>query len=986
MAQASFQRPVSPTEWWFLGHPPELSAAVQIVVEGAGELTVARLGEAVAVASAACPGSRLVRDGRQWADSGMAPPVREAGHAELLAPLSGSTCEVLVVEGDPRSIVFRADHAVMDAKGVLTWAADVFRVLRGEDPLGAPDPVSDKEVFDGLPETDDLAIPEYACAPVLGALEPTDHSRAVTGRRSVQGTHPGLAAKLATVLVSAAGRESGVFHIPVDLRHLAPGTRSTANLSTGFTLEVRADEDAESVHSRLLAELAAGAAVRKAPPASLLEMPLEQLNEVLTTIDRRARERDAFPSHASLSHAGRVGADTWHSPGFTGRTAYLMSRPNPGGAPDFNILEVGDRTEITLSWWDGPDTADRIEGLLDRVVEGLSPDRHWPGNETAVVQDVQTDVVTRVLRQAELTPDAIAVSGPDGDLGYREFTHRAEVIAAALRDRGVGQETLVGVVGDRSSAAVTALWGVLRAGAAYLPIDAHHPDGRIRAVLEDSGAPVCLVERSRDHGFAPPGCATVVIEDLDYTADPDVPEPAPADDQLAYVIYTSGSTGKPKGVEIDHGALRNYAHWAVREFALDATTRAPLLVSLGFDLAGNTLFPPLLAGGAIVTCPGEISNELLERLLTTSGATTLSLTPSHLALINRLGVTASGFRTLVVIGEQLTTAVARRAQEVFGPECVVINSYGPTEATVMMTVHRFDAVTDTDAAVPIGVPVDNNTVVLLDPHGRPSRSGELLIGGRQLARRYRGRPDLTAERFVTLADGRRYYRTGDLARILPSGELEFLARTDDQVKVLGHRIEPAEIVAALETHPAVRQAVVVPRASGEQKVLCAYVVGDPVGTDTVLAHLADRLPRYMLPAATVFVDDIPRTLNGKADPSALPNPFPGTTEAVTHHPLTARVAGIWAGLLGIPAERIAPTADFHELGGNSLLFLAMLAALTRDLLGETRHDLITAELPRLVRDPTLDAVTAVAKDLLAAPPVDGLPETSGPRQEHAVPG
>jgi amino acid adenylation domain-containing protein len=983
-AATGFRRPIAPSEWFFLGHPDELAATVQVVVEGAGALDDEELREAVAVASSACPGSRLVPDGRTWADSGVAPRVhvvdgRSLGAGgvlalpELQAPLAGPgkpRCEVVLVEGDPVSVAFRADHAVMDAKGVLTWALDVFRVLRGELPLGAADPVSDRDVFADLPGTEELVTPGYTQPPVLDRCEPTDHTRIVSGRRSIQGSHPAMVAKLATLLT--AEDAPSVFYIPVDLRHHRPGVCSTANFSSGFYLRVEAGEDAGSVHERLLRELADGAAVRKAPPTGLLDMPLTQVAEAMTTIDRRSRERDLYPSDAVLAHIGRVELDRLHTPAFTARSIYVAARPCPGGAPELNVIEAGGRTEITLSWWDGAETAGRIETLLDRIAEGISPaaDRHWAANDTTVEPSTSDDIVRRFLHQAAETPDALALNGPDEQLSYAELVHRSGVVAAALRELGAGPETLVGLLSDRSVAAVVAIWGVLRAGAAYLPLDPVNPDARIAGLLTDSGAPICLVERPcRERDCLPPGCVKLVIEDLDFDGEPAVPDLAIPDDRLAYVIYTSGSTGKPKGVEISHGCLRHYVEWAVREFEIDDRTRLPLLASIAFDVSVNTLLPPLMAGGAIIARPGEITPQLLHELLTTSGATMLSLTPSHLALINHLGLRPTGFRKVVTMGELLTTTVAREAQEVFGPDCAIINSYGPTETTIVMTLHRFDPAVDTRGSVPIGVPTDNSTVFVLDAHGRfapEGTTGELHIGGAQLARGYLGRPDITRQRFVRLADGTRVYRSGDLARILPTGELEFLARTDDQVKVLGHRIEPAEIVRTLEGHPAVARAVVVPRGTGEQKALCAYVVTRrEVDPEELHQHVAGLLPKYMIPAATVFVPDIPQTVNGKVDVRALPEPFPTGTGSVADEnrdEVTERVAAIWAELLDLDPDHIAADADFHELGGNSLLFLAMLAEVTRTVVGEPGREAFTALLGRLVHEPTLKSVAETARE------------------------
>ncbi|MEU8781750.1 non-ribosomal peptide synthetase [Streptomyces sp. NPDC048637] len=997
----AFRRPISPTEWWFLAHPDELSPTLSVVVEGDGPIDRARLAEAVAVASDVCPGSRLVHEEQSWVDGGTPPPVLVveaegpgvtdlANLPELQALLSGPDvpfCRVMLVHGERTAVAFRAHHAVMDARGLLAWAEDVFRVLRGEQPLGAPDPVSDRDVFEATPDADKLALPPHDKPPIMGPCEPTDRSRSVCARRTLQGTHPGVVARLAAVLAELIQEDRpAAFYIPVDLRHSVPDVRSTASLALGLTLEVASAEGWEAVHERLLRGIKDREHLRNVPPPEVLDTPLPTLGTYITTVDETARGKESFPTDAGLSHAGRVEPELLSAPGFTARTAFMLSRPVPTSAPELNLLEVGLHTEITLSWWDGAVTAERIEALLDRVEEELSPAAHrrWAGNDTAVVHPDRTDVVRRFLRRANAQPDALALDGPDEQLTYRQLERRTAVLAAVLRKHGVGPETVVGVLGDRSVASMVAVWGVLRAGGAYLPIDPRNPDARIADLLADAGAPVCLAQRPYDRRDCfPSGCAPLAIEGVDYSADPDLPEAEIREDQLAYVIYTSGSTGRPKGVEVEHGSVRNFTDWAIRDFGIDADTRMPLLASLGFDLAGNSIFLPLLAGGTVVLRPAAIDLAMLGELLTTSGANALTLTPSHLVLINRLGLRPRGFRSVVVIGEQLQTSTAHEAREVFGPDCEIINAYGPTEATIMMTRHRFDPEADTGPVVPIGVPTDNCTVHLLDANGRfvgAGDSGELCIGGGQLARGYRGRPDLTAERFVQLANGTRVYRTGDIARLLPGGELVFEDRVDDQAKILGHRVEPAEIARVLRAHPAVADAVVAARPSGEHKSLAAYVVrAAEVTADALTAHLAATLPPYMLPAATVFVDEIPHTLNGKVNLRSLPDPFRrrprqgDTIDTATdgHAPLTAAVAAVWAEILGRSPEQISDDADFHGLGGNSLEFLTMLASVADRFVGEDGRDRFNAMFGRLVRRPTLShlvACTRYALDPSSEPP------------------
>jgi acyl-coenzyme A synthetase/AMP-(fatty) acid ligase len=313
-------------------------------------------------------------------------------------------------------------------------------------------------------------------------------------------------------------------------------------------------------------------------------------------------------------------------------------------------------------------------------------------------------------------------------------------------------------------------------------------------------------------------------------------------------------------------------------------------------------------------------------------------------------------------GELLRRATAMRARAIFGPQCAILCQWGPTETTIVNTSHRFDPDRDTDAGVPFGRPMDNNTVYLLDSRGRhvpPGEPGEACVGGLQLARGYLGRPELTRQRFTRLADGTRIYRTGDIARLLPSGELSFIGRADDQVKIAGHRIEPAEIVQALEEHPQIAQAAVIPRTrpGRQDKELCAYAV-TTTGTAPadLTRHLSARLPGYMIPAHILAVPDIPRTPNGKTDPAQLPDPFAGIVHdapATTgRDDIITAISGIWARTLHIDANRIDEHANFRELGGDSVLLLCLIDEISHTVAADAHTEFMT-ELSVMIRKPTI---------------------------------
>jgi amino acid adenylation domain-containing protein len=525
-----------------------------------------------------------------------------------------------------------------------------------------------------------------------------------------------------------------------------------------------------------------------------------------------------------------------------------------------------------------------------------------------------------VERQAARTPDAVAVEHGERRLTYRELIRRSERLARGLRAAGALPDVPVAVCVERGLDLVVAALGVLRSGAAYLPLDPRLPAERREHILRDSGASIVLT------GAGPPANPSPLAGE----------EAAPAaggGDRLAYVIYTSGSTGRPKGVGVPHRGVVS----VLRAFAaaLDAGPGDVVLAvtTPSFDIAVLEMLLPLVTGGRLVVGgPRAAADpEELAALVRRTGATLLQATPTTWRLLVEHGWRgAPGLRALSG-GETLPSDLAGQLLERCG---AVWNGYGPTEASIYATLARVSR----DGRVTIGTPVDNVTALVVDrwatplPPGVP---GELWIGGAGVARGYVGRPDLTAERFVpdafTGEPGGRLYRTGDLVRLLPGGELEHLGRIDQQVKVRGHRIEPGEVEAALRRHPGVREAVVVARdfAPGDRR-LVAYVVADGRGGDDYRAFLRGLLPDHLVPAAYVSLDELPRTPSGKLDRAALPPPAAHPATPAGGAPLEgveAELAGVWAAALRV--GRVGRHDDFFALGGHSLLATRVMEEVER---------------------------------------------------------
>jgi amino acid adenylation domain-containing protein len=579
-------------------------------------------------------------------------------------------------------------------------------------------------------------------------------------------------------------------------------------------------------------------------------------------------------------------------------------------------------------------------------------------------------VPQRVSRQALLTPHAVAIAAGSAVLTYAELEKQANQLAHHLRSVDAGPDRLIGLYLRRSPAFIVAALAVLKSGAAYLPLDPDSPPERVAFMLHDSAVSVLVTSGSLEAQL-PRGPWQVVDLDRDAPQIRDqaarAPETESRPGDLAYVIYTSGSTGQPKGVEVAHSSLMNLVCWHSRTFQVGPGDRASFLAALGFDAAVWELWPYLTAG-ASVHIPGEgirnnvaaLRDWLLEQRITISFAVT-AMAESLLTL---------DWPPETPLRILLTGADALHRRPPANAPFTLVNNYGPTEYTVVATSGAVQPASTTNSPS-IGRPIDNTTVYVLDDAMRPLRqgeTGELYLGGAGLARGYRNRPDLTAERFVphpfSGGNDSRLYRTGDLVRVLLNGEIEFAGRVDEQVKIRGFRIEPNEVVAVLNSCAGVQTSAVVARQEpGGEKRLIAYVVRTPGATliaSTLRDQLQKLLPDYMIPAALVEVDSIPTTANGKVDRLALPEPtsanmFCDEGYLAPEGLVEERLAAIIAPLLRV--DRVGVNDNFFLLGGHSLLGTQLITRISESfginlpLLSLFDHPTVagmSAEIERLI--------------------------------------
>ena len=560
-------------------------------------------------------------------------------------------------------------------------------------------------------------------------------------------------------------------------------------------------------------------------------------------------------------------------------------------------------------------------------------------------------LVDALRAQIARTPGAMAVHCGGDRISYAEFGARTDRLATALHAQGLGKGGYVAIAFERSIDMLVALWGVIKSGAAYIPVDPAYPDERIAHMAASARWAALIAPRTLGGRFNAIHGAGPVLPLDDLNADGPLP-PIPEPHDPLYAIFTSGSTGQPKAAIVFHAGFSNLVEWYIDTFKLNAECRDLVLSSLSFDLTQKNLIAPLLVGGSVILQPpGPYDIPAILDQIGRHRVTVLNTTPS--AFYPLVDATAArGFaplaslRVAVLGGEPISIPRLRAWLEAPGTQACVANTYGPTECTDICAWHRLDR---TNLArwpyVPLGREIPQTAVALLDDDLQPvapGEQGELCIGGIGVGGGYLHDPDRTAARFIPnphpqLLAGDRMYRSGDLARRDAEGVLEFRGRIDHQVKVRGFRIELGEIEHALAAHPSVREAVVTARGAGaEDAQLTAWVAareGKPTDVD-LRAYLAARLPDYMVPASVNWMDRFPLTPNGKIDRLALHARAPAVASPPSARYAAegweARVLSLWSSVLGRPVDD--PTVNFFDLGGTSLQ-LAIVHARLREMLG-----------------------------------------------------
>jgi len=547
----------------------------------------------------------------------------------------------------------------------------------------------------------------------------------------------------------------------------------------------------------------------------------------------------------------------------------------------------------------------RNDEINDRLYHFNTTKNHYP----------QQTVTELFEAQATKNPDKIALEFEDNVLTYGELNEKANQLADYLKQLGVRKKSIVAVLQTHSPELIISILGILKAGGTYLPIDPEYPTGRIDYLLKNSKSNWILTNiEINDLTFTG---KTINIHNLNLNSyNPKNPTYKNSLNDLTYIIYTSGSTGTPKGVMVGHQGLTNYIHWAAKTYFKTESEAMALYSSIAFDLTVTSIFTPLISGQKIIIYNSDDTEFILYKILRENKVTVLKLTPAHLDLLKGNAYQDSKVKRLIIGGDNLKVSSAKEITTIFGG-VEIYNEYGPTETTVGCMIHQYNKEEDTSLSVPIGHPVANTQIYILNadlnmmPVGLP---GELYISGDGVAQGYLNNDELTQEKFTRnpFIPDQKMYKTGDMARYLENGLIEYIGRTDNQVKIRGHRIELGEIERSLTQISGIKNAAVVLKES-----LNAYIVATGISEKELKNKLSETLPRYMMPTHLVFIDQLPLTINGKIDVSSLPEPEICETEFKAASTLIEEeLIRAISEVLGI--DNIGMNDNFYQLGGDSI--------------------------------------------------------------------
>lgn len=614
---------------------------------------------------------------------------------------------------------------------------------------------------------------------------------------------------------------------------------------------------------------------------------------------------------------------------------------NPGLYDLSSILNIGDKLVQLLS-----NVLSDLNKPLDQIEIVSEIEKVFLLNEVPQNYKFSRSVNQIIEENAKSNPNQVAIIDRELKLTYSQFYDKVDRISHIIHSQGIKKGDVVAIYTNRMLNSLISIFGILKCGAIYLPIDTSLPKERLKYILEDSNAKLVVIDNESPE-LIENRFKKIDVKEIDNLTKDDlyIHQIEIESDDHAYIIYTSGTTGNPKGVVINHGSLDNYIRWAAQKYIQGERLNFALFTSTSYDLTVTSIFTPLYTGNAIKIFSDADINVTLQNIMFDPEVQLIKLTPTHLKIAlgldikNKLTIEQkkSSIKKMILGGEDLSVQLAKEVYESFNSSIEIYNEYGPTEATVGCMIHKYNNSDDNAISVPIGKPIDNMEIFILDKNEQlsfPGKVGELYIAGIGLAEKYLNKDDLTKEKFRFIKD-KRVYKTGDLAKYNSNGEVIFLGRKDMQIKIRGNRVEPEEIENRIRSINGIKEIAVVDKTkNGDVEYLVGFYTGDSSITPEIIkSYLSAYLPEYMIPSYFIELSGIPLTKSGKLDKKVLQSySLPKTKEFTPpENEMEHRLVAIWASVLDVEIDLISTNSTFFDLGGHSIKAVFLLSRLNKEL-------------------------------------------------------
>lgn len=945
------RRKVSPNERMYMAFEKNYNSfMINRVVIGRGYIDKELLQGAVNEASKVFLESRYKLKGNYWIDSKVSPKVIDIQREDIgedfqelmrrkIDLTKEPACQIYYLkELDKTTIIFRTHHGVMDGKGQGIWIEAIFKYLNLSEIKREASKTRDIDLLKrgGIEKNSDIVTVGNYCP--INERKSYEITTPISKKIVIDGKISSLTSKLMGAIHTLSEDKKSRFIITRDIREkFKTEELNTGNLSIPMYLEVK-DKNWKKINIDLINMILKNKDIIYSPKEYFIfeKFPLNILQLGLRYTISNYNKQKKTATTAVISNLGKIDLENYKTKTFFPDEVFALPVITPLVPLSFVITELENKIILTVGYYDGNYENKIMETYLEKLENILSDKKivNILGEKKVKKIDIFQEIFKRDNKFK------IGAIEKNKEISYKSIFEKADILYSYLKKCGVEKGDRVSISTKRDSSYLISILACIKAGAVFIPIDPEYPKERIDYIKENSKSKI-LLEDITEILLEKDINSQVVKEYVKYNSD-----------DVIYTIYTSGSTGNPKGVEITYGTLCNYISNCIKKYDIDENTIFGFFTSISFDLSITAIFTTLTAGGQIEFFDEKVTPVTLKDIFENSKMNSVKMTPTHLEIMSKYKIQKDRFKLVIVGGEQLKVTTAKKAQDLLGENCKIVNEYGPTEATVGCVYHIFDKDKRyLGEGVPIGKPLDNIDLYL--DINMKENLGELLIGGDCLAKGYSNNPIETEKKFIYL-NGKRFYKSGDLCRINVDEDLEFLERKDFQVKIRGYRIELEEIEKKIEEFSTISACRVIPNSS--KSALLAYYIGF-ADEKELRKFLKKNLPEYMIPYAFFQIEEFPLNSNGKLDLKKLRELnkaiLVDEKDECELSLFEKKIIKIWESILEIKIQRESIYKNFYELGADSLSIVRFI--------NEIEPLIKTEGVEKIILNPTLETIKLYSK-------------------------